>query len=126
MNKTKDLACLVLRLVGGGLMLTHGIPKLMKLINGDFGFADPIGIGATPSLILTVLAEALCAFLILIGFKTKWASVPLMITMLVAAFVVHGADPLAKKELAFLYFAIYLALFSLGSGKFSLDGAMKK
>ena len=122
MKYNRDLAALVLRIIGGGLMLTHGIPKLMKLINGDMGFADPIGIGATPSLLLTVFAEALCALLILIGFKSRWAAVPLMITMLVAAFVVHASDPLGTKEMALLYFGIYLAIFALGSGRYSVDG----
>ena len=121
-----DIAALVLRLAGGGLMLTHGIPKLMKVLGGDLSFGDPIGIGAAPSLLLTVFAEVICAFLVLIGFKTKWASVPLLITMLVAALIVHGADPLGKKELALLYFAIYLVLFAIGGGKFSVDRLVKR
>ncbi len=122
----QDLGKLILRIIGGGFMLTHGIPKLMKLINGDLGFADPLGIGMTPSLILTVFAEFLCALLILVGFKSKWATIPLMITMLVAAFVVHGSDPWNKKELALLYFAVYLAIYTFGSGKYSLDNILNK
>ncbi len=119
-------ATLLLRLVSGGFMLTHGIPKLMKIINGDMGFADPIGLGPTFSLILTVFAEFICALFILVGFKTKWASIPLMVTMLVAAFIVHLDDPFPKKEFPLLYLAIYAALFLLGSGKFSIDGVMNK
>ena len=40
-----DWALFLLRLIGGGFMLTHGYPKLMKVIGGDFGFADPFGLG---------------------------------------------------------------------------------
>ena len=121
-----DVAALVLRLVGGGFMLTHGLPKLNKLLAGDFGFADPIGIGASASLVLTVLAEFGGALLILIGLGTRIVSLPLMFIMLVAAFIVHGADSFSKKEFALLYFAIYLALFFLGSGKYSVDQMIAK
>ena len=122
MHKQNDLALLILRLGFGGFMLTHGIPKLMKLFGeGPIQFADPIGLGATFSLILTVFAEVVCAGLIIVGFKTKWASIPLVITMLVAAFVVHGADPFGKKEFALIYAIGFLAIGMLGSGKYSLD-----
>lgn len=124
--KNSDLALLVLRIVGGGFMLTHGIPKLMKMLGGDMGFGDPLGIGSTPSFILVVFAEAVCAALLLIGFKTRAVAIPLIITMLVAAFIAHGADPFGKKELALMYTGVYTALLIMGSGKYSVDGAMAK
>ncbi len=122
-----SLPILWLRLVGGGFMLAHGIPKLMKFFaDGPIKFADPFGIGASPTLVLTVFAEVVCAIMILIGFKTRAATIPLIITMLVAAFVIHGADPFGKKELALMYLAIYLSLFFLGSGKYSVDNSLDK
>jgi len=121
-----SLPILWLRILGGGFMLAHGIPKLMKVLAGDFQFADPFGIGPAASLILTVFAEVLCAIFILVGFKTRAATIPLMITMLVAAFLIHGSDPFGKKELALIYFGIYLSLFFLGSGKYSVDAKMKR
>lgn len=117
-----DLGLLILRIVGGGFMLTHGIPKLLKVINGNFQFADPIGVGPELSLILTVFAEAICAAALVVGFKGRAASLFLMFTMLVAAFIAHGADPFKKKELALIYFGIYLVIFLMGTGKYSLDG----
>ena len=116
-----DIGLALLRIVPAALMLSHGIPKFQKLIAGNFEFADPIGIGATPSLFLTVIAEFVCPILIIIGFKARWAAIPSLITMLVAAFVVHGADPLAKKELALLYAVFFLAVALLGPGKYSID-----
>lgn len=122
-----DFGLLVMRLIGGGFMLSHGIPKLMKLFaGGEIKFANPFGIGAGASLGLTVFAEVLCAALILIGLKTRVATIPLIITMLVAAFMIHGADPFGKKELALMYLGLYTALFMMGSGKYSVDGAMAK
>lgn len=125
--KNADIALLVLRIISGGFMLVHGIPKLMKLFaGGEIQFANPFGIGAGPSLALTVFAEVLCAGLILIGLKTRLATVPLIITMLVAALMIHGADPFGKKELALMYLGVYTALLMLGSGKYSIDGMMSK
>ena len=117
-----DLGLLLLRLGGGGFMLTHGLPKLIKLFTVGAGrFPDPFGIGATASLSLAVFSEVFCAVLLMLGFRTRWASLPLVVTMGVAAFLVHGADPFKKKELALVYLCIYLALALLGGGRFSLD-----
>ena len=70
---------------------------------------------------LTVFAELICAGLIVIGLATRWAAVFGAITMFVAAFVIHGDDPLRKQELALMYLSIYTALICLGPGRFSLD-----
>jgi len=121
-----DLALLILRIGFGGMMLTHGIPKLQKMLSGDMGFADPIGIGETPSLVLTVLAEVVCAAMVLVGFKTKWAAIPLAFTMLVAGAIVHAADPFGDKEHSLLFLAGYLALALVGGGKYALDSVLSK
>ena len=98
----------------------------MKVINGDFAFADPIGMGPTLSLLLTVFAEVICTIMILTGFKGRFASIFGMITMFVAVFVVHLEDPWKKKELGLIYFIIYLAIFLMGTGKLSIDGLFSK
>jgi putative oxidoreductase len=41
--------------------------------------------------------------------------------MIVAAFVIHGDDPLKKQELALMYLSIYGALIALGPGRLSID-----
>ncbi|MBS9464114.1 DoxX family protein [Flagellimonas sp. 389] len=115
------LGLALLRVVPSAFMLTHGLPKFQNLISGNTEFPDPIGIGQTPSLFLTVIGEFLCPILIIIGFKTRWATIPAAITMLVAALVVHGADPFGKKELALLYATIFIVIFLLGPGKYSID-----
>lgn len=123
MNKNfLNLALLILRLGSGGLMLTHGIPKISKLFESPIKFADPIGLGSTTSLILTLIGEVLAPVLIIIGFKTKLASIPAIITMLVAAFVVHISDPIGTKEKALLYLVCFLVIFLTGPGKYSIDG----
>ena len=121
MTSTYHAGLLVLRLGMSGLMLTHGLPKFMNLVQGNMDFGDPIGLGSTLSLILTVIGEAICPLLIIIGFKTRLASIPTIITMAVAAFVVHGADPIATKEKALLYLVGFIVIALTGAGKFSVD-----
>jgi len=113
---------LLTRIAVGTFMLTHGFPKLERLLaGGDIRFGNPIGLGPAVSLGLAVFAEFLCSVLIIIGLGTRLATVPLIVTMAVAAFISHGADPFARKELALMYLVVYVILLVTGGGKFSLD-----
>ncbi len=117
-----DLALLILRVASGGMMAySHGWGKMQRLLEGDLSFADPIGIGELPSLVLTVVAELVCGVLVALGLFTRAALVPLIITMVVAVFIVHADDPFSKMEFGLLYLIPYLALFLAGPGKISLD-----
>ena len=117
-----DLALLLLRVAAGGIMAySHGWGKLQKMLSGDMGFADPIGVGEEVSLILTVFAEFLCGILVALGLFTRAALVPLIITMLVAVFIIHADDPFSKQEFGLLYLIPYITLFLTGPGKLSLD-----
>ncbi len=118
-----DLAALVLRVVFGGLMVVeHGYPKLWKLWKGDpTQFPDVWGMGPVLSLTLATFAEFVCGLLLLIGLRTRLASLPLIVTMAVAAFYVNWPGPLKKMELALLYLAAYVAIYLMGPGWYSLD-----
>ena len=102
-------------------MMTHGYGKFLKVIQGDFEFGDPIGIGPTLSLILTVIAEFIAPILIILGWKTRMASLFPTITMIVAFFIVHDGDPFSRREKAFVYLIAFLTLYFTGPGKYSLD-----
>ncbi|MGB3547994.1 MAG: DoxX family protein [Saprospiraceae bacterium] len=122
-----DLASLLIRLAIAGLMLTHGWPKLNQLLaGGEIQFADPLGLGPGISLGLAVFAEFFCSILLALGLFTRLALLPLISTMLVAAFITHGGDPLGKKELALLYLLIYLLLLAVGPGRYSLDYLIRR
>ena len=111
----------LLRILPSVFMLTHGYPKLLKLINGDTEFINPLGIGEAPTLFLAIIGEFVCPLLMIIGFKTRWAAIPSAITMFVAAFMVHSADPFGTKEKALLYLVFFVVIFLLGPGKYSAD-----
>lgn len=116
-----NFGLLILRIAFSGMLLTHGIPKLLKLLSGNFEFGDPIGIGAPASLILAVLGEVIFPILVIIGFKTRLATIPIIITMAVAAFVVHANDPIGTKEKAILFLIAFISIALVGPGKFSID-----
>lgn len=122
-----NVALLILRVVIGALMLTHGWGKMEMLFSGEpIQFADPMGVGATASLALTVFSEVICSILLIIGLGTRFAAIPLLIIMLVAAFVVHINDGFGKQEFALLYAVIYLTIALIGAGKYSLDYLITK
>lgn len=123
--KFQDLGLLLVRLLSGGMMLTHGLPKIDRLMGeGPVKFADPFGLGPEISLVLVLFAEVACSILVMIGLKTRLATLPLMFTMLVAAFYIHGADPFGEKELPLLFFTVFGTILISGAGRYSVDQAI--
>lgn len=117
-----DVVLLIIRIGVATLMLTHGIPKLQMLFaGGEIQFPSIMGLSPVLILSLAVFAEVVCSVLLLIGLATRFAAIPLIITMLVAVFMIHGNDPFARQELGLLYLFLYVPLLILGSGKFSVD-----
>jgi putative oxidoreductase len=122
-----DMALLVARVGIASLMLIHGIPKMMMLFSGDpIQFPPVLGMSAATSLTLTVFAEVFCSIFLLAGFLTRLAVIPLIITMLVAVFVILGAEPVAIKEPALHYLLVYVVLLFAGSGRYSVDHLLLK
>lgn len=120
-SKNTDLGLLLVRISVGGLMLFHGIAKLLHGISflvenmGAFGYAVYIG-------------EVLAPIAILLGFRTRIASVLLAITCIVAVAVAHAQDIFSisdhggyANELLMLYLFGAIALFFTGAGKYSVS-----
>ena len=87
------LAPLALRLYLVPVFWMAGSNKLQSMEGTNAWFGNPDwGLGLPlPALLawLATLTEAIGAVLLLIGLGVRWISLPLMITMLVAAFAVH-------------------------------------
>lgn len=123
----RDIILLIVRVFIGFAMLSHGFPKLQMLLEGGkIEFYDFLGLGPQISLILTIVAEFVCSILLILGLFTRIALGFLIFTMVIAAFVVHGADPFEKRELAFIYLSVYLLLMAYGAGKISVDHMIEK
>ena len=122
-----SVGLLGLRLSSGMLMaVLHGWGKYQKYETKSASFPDPLNVGPEVSMALTIFAELLCASLVALGLFTRWSAAVGLFTMGVAAFIVHGDDPLRKQELALMYFSIYGALVVLGPGRFSIDHQLVK
>lgn len=112
--------------IGLLMICSHGFSKLFNYSTLSANFPDPLGVGNKVSLCLVIFAEFFCSILLIIGLKTRIASIPLIITMLVAIFIVHAVDPWQKQEMGTLYLVIYLSLLIFGSGRYSVDFLLNK
>lgn len=120
--KNVDLGLLIFRLAIAALMLTHGFPKLLDFFSADeIKFGDPIGLGEQLTFSLAVFAEFICSVFIIAGFLTRFAAIPIIITMAVAALIVHVPDGFGKQELPLLYMFGFILLVFTGAGKYSVD-----
>lgn len=121
-QRLSDSGLFMLRLTACLAILSHGVPKLMRLEELSRDFPDPLGIGPETSALLIVAAEVGCAGLLLVGFLSRLSAFALAVTMLGITFVHHHPDPWSAKELPLLYAAIFASLTMTGPGSVSIDG----
>lgn len=118
----KEIGLSIFRAAIGLLMIPHGYGKLKTFIaGGDIHFYNFLGLGEKFSLILAILAEFVCSILLVLGIKTRYVSIPLIITMAVAGLIVHADDPWNRKEMAFLYLVGFLCMALTGGGKYVIN-----
>ena len=117
---------LLLRLSLGGLMIPHGYKKLMNFAAKSSTFSDPLHIGSTLSMALTIFAEFFCAAFIVVGLMTRFATIPLIIAMGVAVFIAHDGKVFGDGETATLFLFGFVALLFAGPGKISMDRLIGK
>ena len=126
-EKYGHLALLFFRVLTAAMMLTHGIPKLQRLMSGEeIKFADPYGLGPAASFVLVIFAEFICSILVALGLATRLAVIPLMITMATAVIFAHADDPFGVKEKPLLFLLIFALLFVFGSGRYSVDRVLER
>ena len=119
-----SLGLLILRVAAGVLMMTHGWSKIQNFEGMVQSGFDPVGMGATLSVVMLIGAEFIAALFIVLGLLTRLSAVPLIVAMSVAAFVAHASDPLQVKELSLIYLTIFASLMITGAGKYSLDSIL--
>lgn len=120
-----DFGLLILRVASAAVMLTHGWPKVANYRERLHSFGDPYGLGPEITLTFAVLAEFFCAILVGLGLLTRYALIPLVITMSTVVLVVHADDPFARKEIPLLLLTCFVTLFFCGPGRYSFDNRMK-
>lgn len=122
-----DWLLLLLRVSLALLMITHGYPKLEKLLaGGEIKFYNFMYLGPKISFILCTIGEFFAPLLVILGFQTRLAASVSAVTMLVAAFGAHINDPLADKEHSLLFAIGFIYIFISGDGKYSLSQLLFK
>jgi len=130
MKKNTDIGLLLLRMTIAGLMLFHGIAKLSNLS----GIKNMLTESGLPEIMAfgVYITEIIAPILLLIGFRTKLASLVFFFGMLSAMFLAHSGDIFALSktgglqiELILLYAFGALVLFFTGAGKYSVSSTNK-
>jgi len=133
MFSNDDLGKLLLRFAVGGLMLFHGIHKLIDGVGGIGGMLAAKGL---PEFIAygVLVGEVVAPILIIVGVLTRPAALTLAFTMVVAWLMVGLGKTWALDktgawaiESLVYFFIAALAIAFLGAGRYSLarDGAWR-
>ena len=128
-EKIKDYAVLSLRIVLGIIFIYHGYPKLFGGLAGTAQFFASIGMPcASCFAVVFGLVEFFGGIALIIGFLTRWASLFLLIDMIVAFFSVHLKNGFSVQnggiEFVLILIAGLITLKTLGAQKFSIDSAL--
>lgn len=122
-----DLALTLLRVfIGATMAFSHGLGKLPPpemMVEGvrALGFPAPEFFAWCAG-----LAEFGGGILLALGLLTRPAAGFVVLTMLVAVFGAHSADPFAQKEMALLYLFTSLFFMLHGAGRWSMDHLITK
>lgn len=121
------LGVLFIRLAFGFHLLYYSWSDVVNLSAGENAeWLDSLGI-PFPIVMswLYILTQFLGGLLLIIGFKTRLIAIPLILTFLVAFFLVHATDPYKDSFQAIQMLAVSFFFLFNGSGKLSLDDYLK-
>ena len=122
----EDIALLVLRLFMGATFLAYGVKKITSFDNYVILFSDKLDLPfPLLNLYIVIAVEVIGGLFILVGFLTRATTIPLIITMITALFLVNINNGFAASkfgmEIPLAYIAILLVLFAFGEGKYGID-----
>ena len=83
-------------------------------------YPNVLGFGSYMSLMVSIFCEFCCSLFLIAGLLVRLITIPMIVAMGVAFFDVHDAM-LPQGELALIYFIVFIILFVVGSGRFSID-----
>jgi len=119
----------IIRVFAGILILIHGKMVFDSQVMNAMGESLSKDMGISFPLLMAYLAkgsEFFGGLFFALGLLTRFVSIPLAITMAVAAFVAHHGQITGEGEHAFLFLLIFAAFFFIGSGKWSVDYLLKR
>lgn len=122
----------LLRITLAGLMLFHGVSKLVSGPGMITGLVAQHGLPPTLGY-LVYIGEVLAPLCVLVGAWTRLAAFVIAIDMVVALLLVHTSQffTIGKTggwtlELQAFYLLVAIAIVLLGAGAYSIDGRNKR
>lgn len=125
-NAGFNFGMLVLRVVLGILLASHGYSKLISFSTLRYKFMNFLHMGPTVSLSLVIFAELFCSVFLVLGLFTRFAVIPIIIAMGVVVFVATHGEILGRGETGAIYLAASVTILFCGPGKISVDGMIGK
>lgn len=119
-GKGVSLLILLMRVFFGILFFTHGLDKMMNFNELSYTYPDVLGFGSYMTLMVTIFCEFCCSLFLIAGLLVRIMTIPMIIAMGVAFFDVHDAM-MPEGELALIYFIMFIILFFVGPGRYSVD-----
>ncbi len=122
-----DISKLLVRIAVGGLMMFHGIAKLL---NGIGFIEQSLNTAGLPGAIAygVYIGEIVGPIMVIVGFGTRFGAAAIAVDMLVALSLVHSRQffSLAQGgswsvELPVFYLLCALALVLMGSGRYGIS-----
>ena len=83
-------------------------------------YPSVLGFGSYMTLMITIFCEFCCSLFLIAGLLVRIMTIPMIVAMGVAFFDVHDAM-MPEGELALIYFIMFIVLFIIGPGRFSVD-----
>jgi len=120
-----DAGRLILRFCVGGLMLFHGLAKIMHPGSLDF-IGGMLGANGLPAMLAygVYIGEVLAPLMVIVGYQARIGGLLIVINMVLAMFLAHSGDFFSLTEhggwaveLQMFYLLSALAVVFLGSGK---------
>ncbi len=119
-GKGVSLLILILRLFFGVLFFIHGLGKMMNFSELSVTYPSVLGLGSYMTLMITIFCEFCCSLFMMAGLLFRIMVLPMIVAMAVAFFDVHDAL-LPEGELALIYLVVFVILYFIGPGRFSVD-----
>ena len=111
---------LFLRIFFGVLFFVHGLDKMMNFSELSLTYPDVLGFGSYTTLMVAIFTEFCCSLFLIAGLLVRIMVIPMIVAMAVAFFDIHDAI-LSQGELSLIYLVVFIILYFVGPGKFSLD-----
>lgn len=119
-GKGVSLLILVLRVVFGVLFFIHGLDKMLNFNTLVNDYPSVLGFGSYMTLMVSIFCEFCCSLFLMAGLLQRLLTIPMIVAMGVAFFDIHDAM-MPEGELALIYFIVFIVLFLVGPGRYSVD-----